>query len=212
MKLKKAKIPYRKIQRIEYEKEYREKKNLEEDLGNSQIEPEKTTKNEEPKEESKIEPKKTNEEKSKKEVQSKTRDDKKKLVLESEPNKWGNIYEKETGYVFVNFPVGRNGKELPVAIGWQQGATPLSCNGLVSVYPLTEDMKKECECKKWNFLNEKIINITKKRNSSLATKYEEFMNKPQYVEEEDFDEEDFDEEEEEEEEEEDVEEDDEDVD
>lgn len=141
--LKKAKIPFRKIERVDYEKEV----NGEE----TEDEPPSPKKNDDEKSPSpKPSPKKTT------------------TKLKTKKNDWGNREEDNTGFIFDLLPVGKDGKKSAVVIGWQNPSHPKDGNKYESIYPLDEECFATCKEKRWKYLTDEMVKTVKKHNKKLA--------------------------------------------
>lgn len=182
--LDKGRIKYRKIERSDYEKEIRKNKYVEEDP--EETEPE--SQSEEPKvRNEKREVKKEAEPEVRKEKVETKEEPPKKKQEEVKPKKKvskndrGNSEEPETGFVFVRLPVGKDGKLVPVAIGYQSDRPG---HGLESVFPFVKNQEEECASRNWKYLNENILDILEENKPSLFRKYKAFMEKKSEEEEE----------------------------
>lgn len=88
--------------------------------------------------------------------------------LKAKQNEWGNFEDEETGIVFLKLPVGKDGKDMSVAIGVQN--TEVDGQGLETVLPIDEDVIEECKTQKFKMFNESMLKALKKNDRE---KYEE---------------------------------------
>lgn len=77
--------------------------------------------------------------------------------LELEKNAWGNMEEENTLISFHKLPVGAKGKEVYVAVGYQDQDEPKSKKGISSLLPLTTDLEEVCQEKEWKYLTEDML-------------------------------------------------------
>ncbi len=91
-------------------------------------------------------------------------------------NKWGNIEEFDSGFIFMKLPVGSNNKNIAVAVGLQDSDADKNMKGLLSVLPFNEELEEECKIKGWRYLTEEMIKIVFTQNQKLAEKLDEMRN------------------------------------
>lgn len=189
--LKKAKIPFREVEREEYENEVREKKGgkveeVEESEGEEEETPEEkpvpkkeAAKKPAPKETPKEKPaaKKPATAAPKKEATKPAEKSETTTKLSAKKNDWGNNEEEETGFVFMKLAVGKNGTSIPIVVGWQDPDCKTSEKGLKSVNPLDDEAIEDCKKRKWKYLTEDMIATIRKKNQSQAKALQEVMDK-----------------------------------
>jgi hypothetical protein len=76
-------------------------------------------------------------------------------TVKTQKNSCDNEEEADTGIVFLQLPVGVNGRNVPVAVGVQNVESEEK--GLASVNPLAEELVAECEEKKWRTLTDEMM-------------------------------------------------------
>lgn len=157
-RLKKDKIPFRQVERTKYENEIH---NSKETVKEVEEVPESTEEKEDSDEEEVYPPKK------------KTKKEKSKKKPNVSKNKYGNLEDEDTGYVFRKLPVGKKGKKRAIVVGLQDPDAPKKDKGLDSVYALTEDDVEICEEYGWNHLTSKMLKIIKKTDKKLASALKE---------------------------------------
>lgn len=72
-------------------------------------------------------------------------------------NEWGNNEEKDTSIVFTKLPIGKEGRDLLVAVGYQDVEEPQENKGMSSLLPLTTDLISQCEKNNWKYLDNDMI-------------------------------------------------------
>jgi SAP domain len=90
--------------------------------------------------------------------------------LKAKQNEWGNFEDEETGIVFLKLPVGKDGRDMSVAIGVQN--TEVDGQGLETVLPIDDDVIEECKTQKFKMFNESMLKTLKKNDRE---KYDEIQ-------------------------------------
>lgn len=93
--------------------------------------------------------------------------------LTAKKNDHGNYEEADTGIIFVELPVGADGKKINVAVGIQNPDSDEM--GIESVNPLDSDMITECKDKSWRYLTNDMIKIVKKVDEEMYEKLVELQ-------------------------------------
>lgn len=194
--LKKAKIPFKKIDREEWEEEIREgDESSEEESGGGEEESESEeveASESEEEESSEVEnlkkklvkvkknkkvpsPEPSSEEEEEEPPKSQKKDAKPKKGQSISKNAWGNFEEPVHGIVFMNLPVGPKGQKKKVAVGWQNPDVEEDVKGVDSLFPLDEDYVAICVEEKWRYFTSDMLPKIKKVNKKLASQLEEML-------------------------------------
>jgi hypothetical protein len=88
---------------------------------------------------------------------------------ETTKNKFGNMVDDE-GIVYLNLPVGKDGKKKQIGIGMQIMEKGTKGEGLEVVRPFEDDERSDY--KERNLLTDKLLENVKKNDSKLAKKLE----------------------------------------
>lgn len=179
--LKKAKIPFREVEREEYEEEVRGKKGgkdekVVEEVEDSEEEEEKDASPPPKKPAAKKEAPAPKEKPAAKKEDAKPAE-KTTTKLSAKKNEWGNNEEEETGFVFMKLAVGKNGAAIPIVVGWQDPDCKPSEKGLKSVNPLDDEAIEDCKKRKWKYLTEDMIATIRKKNQAQAKALQEVLDK-----------------------------------
>jgi hypothetical protein len=90
-------------------------------------------------------------------------------------NKFGNYEESGTGTIFMKLPVGKDGKPVKIALGYQNPS--LTEKGLASVSRFDLELEKACKSLGHTILTLDIIQIVKKKDDALGCKLLEMWNR-----------------------------------
>jgi hypothetical protein len=104
------------------------------------------------------------------------------LVKEKQPkyikNKWGNVEETATGFVYVKLPIGKDGKKVRVVLGCQDDEADESQKKYKSITPLKSGVFKEQLQKDGIlFLNDELLSKIKSIDKELAQNYQLILDK-----------------------------------
>lgn len=95
---------------------------------------------------------------------------------EPKENKYGNMVDEDTGFVFAPLPLGAGGRVVSYVVGRQdEGADLKKVKGLDSVLPLGEDELEICKEKGWQVVNEATLQQLKKKDAKIAAKLEAIL-------------------------------------
>jgi len=97
-----------------------------------------------------------------------------KISYSAKINKWDNLEEENTGFVFLQLPVGYGGRTIPVAIGTQDYMA--ETKGLKSVINLDAADISICARYQWRVLDDELMGIFAKRDADIYAEVLEFKN------------------------------------
>ena len=102
-------------------------------------------------------------------------------------NDWGN-FEDDNGFVFTKLPIGKKGRKMIVAVGYQNPEPSDVEEGLATVLPFDEGLEEECADRGHKYLTEDMIETIRKYDQALSDELQELMERDDAFDSEDVDE------------------------
>lgn len=98
-----------------------------------------------------------------------------KPVLKAQKNSWDNMEEADTGYIFLELPLGVGGRKVPVVVGKQDSDAEEDVKGLASVLPLDDEEKAACDEHKWRVLSDEDMAVVEKKAKKVHAELKKML-------------------------------------